>query len=320
LAQSTRQGKLENAMPDQPLSIALGSYGITAPLKQGEVDTRRLKFAFVAVEPITAGMRRMVRSLEFDICEMAFTTYLCARDVGVPVTALPVFVTRNFHHWAAFKTARSGIKVPKDLEGRRVAVNRGYTVTTGLWIRGILQAEYGVDLDSITWVPTDEEHVAQYVYPANVDLSRRGKAIADLLLSGDCDAAIGDVKSESAEITPLIPDARRAGFDYFRRTGIYPINHAVVVRNSVLEAQPWMAAELVAAFTRARGIYYDRLANGTAHAALDKAAIEVRSTLGIEPFPFGIEANRPALEAVATFAAEQKITRRRMDVAEMFAG
>jgi 4,5-dihydroxyphthalate decarboxylase len=306
-------------MPEHPLSIALGSYGITAPLKQGEVDTGRIQLQFVAVEPITAGMRRMVRKLEFDICEMAFTTYLCARDVGIPVTAIPVFVTRNFHHWAAFKTARSGIKVPKDLEGRRVAVNRGYTVTTGLWIRGILQTEYGVDLDKITWVPTDEEHVAQYAYPANVDLSRRGKAIADLLLSGDCDAAIGDVKSESADITPLIPEARQAGFDYFRRTGIYPINHAVVVRDAVLDAQPWVAAELVSAFTRARGIYYDRLASGTAQAALDKAAIEVKSTLGIEPFPFGIEANRPALEAVAIFAAEQKITRRRIPVTKMFA-
>jgi 4,5-dihydroxyphthalate decarboxylase len=306
-------------MLDQPLTIALGNYGITAPLKQGEVDTGRVQLKFVAVEPITAGMRRMVRKLEFDVCEMAFTTYLCARDVGVPVTAVPVFVTRNFHHWAAFKTARSGIKVPKDLEGRRVAVNRGYTVTTGLWIRAILQTEYGVDLDKITWVPTDEEHVAQYAYPANVDLSRRGQAIADLLTSGDCDAAIGDVKSESAEITPLIPEARQAGFDYFRRTGIYPINHAVVVRNAVLEARPWVAAELVAAFTRARSIYYDRLASGAATSPLDKAAMEVKSAVGIEPFPFGIEANRPALEAVSTFAAEQMITGRRMAVDDMFA-
>ena len=305
-------------MLDSPLTIALANYGITQPLKQGEVDLGRLRLNFAAVEPITAGMRAMVRSLDFDICEMAFTTYLCARDLGVPITAIPVFVTRNFHHWAAFKTQHSGIKSPKDLEGRRVAINRGYTVTTGLWIRGILQTEYGVDLAKITWVPTDEEHVAQYAYPANVDLSRRGKAISELLLHGDCDAAIGDVKSDSAEITPLIANARQAGFDYFHRTGIYPVNHAVVVRNAVLEAHPWVAAELMAAFTRARGIYYDRLASGAATAPLDKAAIEVRNALGIEPFPFGIDANRVSLEAVATFAAEQSITRRRKTVAEMF--
>jgi 4,5-dihydroxyphthalate decarboxylase len=306
-------------MPDTALTIALGTYGITAPLKLAEVDPGRLKLNFVEVEPITAGMRRMVRALDFDICEMAFTTYLCAKDLGVPVTAIPVFVTRNFHHWAAFKTAASGIKTPKDLEGLRVAVNRGYTVTTGLWIRGILATEYGVDLSKITWVPTDEEHVANYQYPGNVDLSRRGRPIAELLLSGDCDAAIGDVKSDQPEITPLIADARQCGFAYYRRTGIYPINHAVVVRNSTLETHPWVAGELIAAFSRARGIYYDRLANGAASAALDRAAMEVKSVLGIEPFPFGIDANGPALEAVATFAAQQQITRRRMTVAEMFA-
>jgi 4,5-dihydroxyphthalate decarboxylase len=305
-------------MRSSPLSIALGTYGITQPLKRGEIDHGRLDLAFVDVEPITAGMRRMVRALEFDVCEMAFTTYLCARDVGIPVTAIPVFVTRNFHHWAAFKTSRAGIATPKDLEGRRVAVNRGYTVTTGLWIRGILQTEYGVDLSRITWVPTDDEHVAQYQYPAHVDRSRRGRDIAELLTSGDCDAAIGDVKATTPEITPLIPEARQAGFASYRRTGIYPLNHAIVVRNAVLEAQPWIATELVAAFTRARGLYYDRLASGAADGALDKAALEVRTALGIEPFPFGIEANRAALEAVATYAADQQITRRRIPVAEMF--
>jgi 4,5-dihydroxyphthalate decarboxylase len=306
-------------MLDRPLTIALGNYGITAPLKQGEVDTGRLKLQFVEVEPITAGMRRMVRGLDFDICEMAFTTYLCAKDLGVPVTAIPVFLTRNFHHWAAFKTARSGIRTPKDVEGRRVAVNRGYTVTTGLWIRGILQSEYGVDLSKITWVPTDEEHVATYEYPNNVDLSARGEAIADLLTSGNCDAAIGDVKSTSPGIAPLVPDARKAGFDYYRRTGIYPINHAVVIRDAVLDEHPWVAAELVSAFTRARGVYYDRLDSGVAKAPLDIAALEVKSALGIEPFPFGVDHNRPALEAAATFAFEQKITTRRIPVAELFA-
>ena len=302
-----------------PLTIALGSYGLTAPLKEGRVDTGRLELDFIPVEPITAAMRRMVRGLEFDVCEMAFTTYLCAKDLGVPITALPVFVTRNFHHWAAFKTARSGIHAPKDLEGRRVAINRGYTVTTGLWIRGILAGEYGVDLDKVTWVPTDEEHVTGYAYPPNVDLSRLGRPITELLESGDCDAAIGDVKSSSAEITPLINDARATGLDWFRRTGIYPINHAVVVRDSVLQQRSQVAADLVAAFTAARSIYYDRLATGAVMAPLDIAALEVKSTLGIEPFLFGIAANRPALDAIVACAAAQKIIRRPMAVAELFA-
>ncbi|MGH7088579.1 MAG: ABC transporter substrate-binding protein, partial [Stellaceae bacterium] len=129
------------------LKTAMGTYGLTRPLKSGEVETG-LDLEFVEVDPITTnGMRPMVRALAFDICEMAFTTYLCARAAGKPITAIPVFVTRNFHQWAAFRTIRSGIAGPKDLEGRRVGVNRGYTVTTGLWVRGILKHEYGVDLD-----------------------------------------------------------------------------------------------------------------------------------------------------------------------------
>ena len=295
-------------MTDHPLTIAIGTYGVTAALKQGLVDTGRLQLQHIEIDPVTKAMRRMVRGLEFDICEMAITTYLCAKDRGLPVTAIPVFVTRNFHHWAAFATAQSGIKSPKDLEGRRMAVNRGYTVTTGVWVRGIWQTEYGVDLSRITWVPTDDEHVADYVYPANVDISCRGKEVADLLLSGDCAAAIGDVKSASPDIRPLIPDARKAGFDYYRRTGIYPINHTIVIRNSVLAERPWVATELFAAFEGSKQAYDAQLNSGATQTPADAAAREIRDVLAIEPFAFGIEPNRPALQAITTFAANQNIT------------
>ena len=128
--------------------------------------------------------------------------------------------------------AKSGIKTPKDLEGRVVGVNRGYTVTTGLWARGMLQSEYGVELDRITFVPTDDEHVAEFVAPSNVDYARfRGRSLAELLVNGEIDAAIGEIKVDSPDIKQLIPDARNAAFDYFRRTGVYPINHGLVVKN-----------------------------------------------------------------------------------------
>ena len=219
----------------QPLTIALGNYGLTKPIKQAGVDFGRLDLNFVEVEQIVPMMRRMCRKLEFDICEMAFTTYVCARAAGLPFTAIPLFVTRNFHHWAIFINEKSGIRTPKDLEGRKVGVNRGYTVTTGLWARGVLQSEYGVDLNKVTWVPTDDEHVLGFEYPANVDTSQRGKPMKELLLSGAVDAALGEVGVEAPEIKPLIPDAQNAAFDCFRKTGIYPINHGVVVKNSVLK-------------------------------------------------------------------------------------
>src|SRR4029077_4466300 len=163
--------------------------------------------------------------LEFDICEMALATYLCAKAHGKPITAIPVFVSRGFHHGAIFHNVNSPIKIPKDLEGRTIGVNRGYTVTTGLWARGILHSEYGVDLDKVTWIPTDDEHVEGFAAPKNVDYRFRGAKMRDLLLSGEIDAAIGEIAVDVPEIQPLIPDAQNAAFGYFRKTGIYPINH-----------------------------------------------------------------------------------------------
>ena len=258
----------------QPLTTAIGNYGLTKPLKEGRVSLGSLNLKQIEVSPITAAMRRMCRGLEFDICEMAFTTYLCARAIGKPFTAIPVFVTRNFHHWAIFTNARSGIKEPKDLEGRVVGVNRGYTVTTGLWARGMLQSEYGVDLDKITWVPTDDEHVQEFVAPKNVDYSRfRGRKLGELLVNGEIDAAIGEMGGvTSPDIKPLIPDAQNAAFAYFRKTGVYPINHGIVVKNSLLKEKPWIADDLMQAFQESKTIYLKDLQGSAGVSSWDKAA------------------------------------------------
>src|SRR5262245_50110544 len=133
----------------RPLTFALGNYGVTKPMKAAGADLGRLNLDFVEVEQIVPMMRRMCRGLEFDICEMAVPTYVCAPAACLPFPAIPVFVTRNLHHWAVFVKAKSGVKKPQALEGRKVGVNRGYTVTTGLWARGVLQSEYGVDLSKV---------------------------------------------------------------------------------------------------------------------------------------------------------------------------
>lgn len=303
----------------RPLTIALGSYGLTKPLKEGRVEAG-LPFDFVAVEQIVPMMRRMVRRLDFDVCEMAFTTYLCAKAAGKPITAIPVFLTRNFHHWAAFHNVKAGIKVPKDLEGRTVAVNRGYTVTTGLWIRGILETEYGVDLGRITWAPTDDEHVGEYRAPANVTYEFRGRPVAELLLSGEVAAAVGDVRAAAPEVKPLIADARNAGFAWFRKTGIYPINHTVVVKDEALAARPGLAGELVAAFTAAKRQYLARLDAGKDLSPADETALQLREVVGKDPYPFGIEANRKALEAIVRFAVDQRVIPAPLRPEELFAG
>ena len=305
-----------------PLTIAIGNYGLTKPLKDGTVRAGNLNLEYIQVDPIVAAMRRMVRGLDFDICEMALTTYLCAKAFGKPVTAIPIFPTRNFHHWAVFYNVNSGISKPKDLEGRTVAVNRGYTVTTGLWARGILETEYGVDLKKITWAPTDDEHVAEYKAPSNVDYSYRGKPIADLLVSGEIGAAVGDVRVNSPEVRQLIPDARNAGFAHFRKTGVYPINHGVVVKDSLLQAEPGLARGLFRAFQAAKKIYLAHLDAGRNLSPADEAAIALRQVVG-DPFPFGIKdrngPNRKALDTMIQFAVDQQVIPRKFSVEELFA-
>jgi 4,5-dihydroxyphthalate decarboxylase len=298
------------------LTIALGKYGVTQALHDGSVQPAGIALDFAQVSPITAAMRRMVRTLDFDVCEMAFTTYLCAKALGAPIVALPVFVTRKFHHWAAFRTASGPVQRPKDVEGRAVAVNRGYTVTTGLWVRGVLQHEYGVDLDRVTWVATDEEHVAEWRAPQNVDYGGRGKNAADLLLSGACAAAIGDVKSHSRDIRPLIDDAKAAALAWFRKTGIYPINHGVVIKTALLDEVPGIAQLLTDAFTAAKDAYMKRL--GADDTPEGKAARALSEFVG-DPFPFGIASNRKALDAIVRFSVEQRIMAKAIAVEHLFA-
>ena len=300
-----------------PLRIANATYGVNRALKDGTVKTP-LDLQFIEVGAITTnGMRPMVRELAFDICEMAFTTYLCARAAGKPITAIPVFVTRNFHQWAVFVHAKSGITSPRELEGRRVGVNRGYTVTTGLWARGVLQHEYGVDLDKITWCPTDEEHVAEFKAPANVDHRYVGGSAAELLASGEFAAAVGDIRVASPDVRPLIPNAREAGYAWYRKTGIYPVNHGIVIRNAVLEARPEIAVELYKAFAAAKEIYRARLAARQNLDKSDETALALGDVVG-DPFPFGVTANRKALETIVAFAVEQHMLPKPYAIEELF--
>src|SRR3954470_6689341 len=220
-----------------PLKTVTRTQGNNQALKDGSVKPRTFAFEFVEVNPLIAAFRRMVRGLEFDICEMAITTYICARAHGKKMTAIPVFLVRAFHHGAILVNAKAGIRTPKDLEGKKVGVNRGYTVTTGVWARGVLQDEHGVDLSKITWVLSGDEHVAEYKPPSNVVPIEKGKKMEDMLASGELPAAIG-VETDHPDVKPRIPHAQEAGFEALRRRGHYPINHTVVVKDELLSAHP----------------------------------------------------------------------------------
>ena len=307
-------------MTTPKLVTALQTLGHTAALKEGTVRLPGFELEWLEVSPIIQAFRRMVRGLEFDISEMAVTTYLTARAFGKPFTALPVFLVRGFHHGAIFHNTRRGIVSPKDLEGRRVGVSRGYTVTTGVWVRGVLQHEYGVDLDKVTWVLSGDEHVEEFRPPANVQRLEAGKTLESALVSGELAAAIG-IRTEHPDIAPLIPDAAAHAFRRLEHEGYYPINHTVVVKDSVLQQYPHLAAELFEALGAAKRQYLGRLRGGliATPTATDRMYARVLEITGNDPLPFGLEPNRAMLETLMGYAREQRILPRSLTLEAAFA-
>jgi 4,5-dihydroxyphthalate decarboxylase len=299
------------------LKTAIATYGHTAALKDGSVKPEGAELEIVEVSPIVGAFRRMVRGLEFDVSEMAITTYLAAREYGKRFTAIPVFPVRAFHHAPIAVNIRSGVGEPKDLEGKQVGV-RAYTVTTGVWARGILATEYGVDLDKVQWVVFDEEHVQEYRPPSNVENASPGSNIGKMLAEGELAAAIGAGQVDSPDVKPLIPDAQAAQSAWYRKTGIYPINHMVVIKDSLLEQDASLASRVSRAFDQAKQVFLRRLDSGEPLAGEDEALAKRRALVGEDPIPYGIENNRPALDAIIRFAHDQHILSKRVAAEEIF--
>ena len=306
-------------MSERRLRTVTRTQGNNQALKDGSVVPNGFSFAFEEVPVLVDAFRRMVRGMEFDVCEMALTTYICARAHGKRFTALPVFLVRAFHHGAILVNTRSGIRTPKDLEGRRVGVNRGYTVTTGLWARSVLQDEYQVDLSKITWVLSGDEHVAEYRPPSNVLPIEPGRTMAEMLASGELAAAIG-VESKHADVAPLIANAQDAGLAALRARGHYPINHLVVVRDELLQAEPTLAGAVFDSFVRSKRIYLERLKAGTLEkpSAVDALHQRVMAITG-DPLPYGIAPNRAVLDDIVGHCLRQGIIQTPVRVEDLFA-
>jgi 4,5-dihydroxyphthalate decarboxylase len=307
-------------MPQRPLTIVTRTQGNNRALREGAIVPATAQLEFVDVPVLVHGFRRMVRSLEFDVCEMALTTYLCAREHGVRFTALPVFLVRGFHHGAIARRVGGGIEEPKQLQGTRVGVNRGYTVTTGVWARGVLASEHGVDLDTVTWVLSGDEHVAAYRPPSNVVPAPGGDTLPDLLARGELSATIG-AGGDSPDTTTLIPDAEEAGYAALRDRGHYPINHLVVVRDDVLAERPGLAEDLFDAFAESKRRYVGQLRD---HAiaeptAVDRMHARVMAVTGADPLPYGIEPNRTVLTELLQHAVDQHILTEAPELDSLFA-
>jgi NMT1/THI5 like protein len=301
------------------LKTVTRTQGNNQALKDGTVRARGFEFEFVEVDPLIDAFRRMVRTLEFDVCEMAMTTYITARAHGKRMTGLPIFLMRAFHHGAIVYNTKAGVGSPRDLEGKRVGVNRGYTVTTGLWARSVLANQYGVDLSKITWVLSGDEHVAEFRLPANVVPIEKGLKMADLVASGELPAAIG-VEIDHPDVKTLIPAPKEAAFAALREYGHYPINHLMVVKDELLQAHPELGPELFNSFAQAKRLYVERLRAGAIDkpTAVDEMHRRVMQITGGDPLPYGIEPNRRMLEEVVRSALEQNIITAPVTVEELF--
>ena len=315
------------------LKIAIAEYGHTRGVTSGAIPVEGADLDFVKVVPIIGAFRRMVRDLEFDICEMAPTTYMIARALGAPYIALPIFLMRRFHHGGFVVRPDSGIKVPKDLEGKKVGV-RAYSVTTGVWTRGIFINEYDLDSSKVTWVVDDEEHVTALKLPPNVVHVAEGKSLQSMMKAGEIQAGFSgpagvgrsgppvsgwDKAAPAAADTypELIADVENVEANWFKTTGIYPIHGLIVVKDEHISRHPWLARSLMDAFVKAKQPYLEQIKGGQGDTPEDKRYRKFLSLMS-DPLPYGMAANRPSIEALVTYSLQQKLIPTRPELERVF--
>ncbi len=287
------------------LRTALGKSPLVRALKEGVVTSDLVRFEFVDVDPITRAFRRMTRAMEFDLCEIALTTHAQARAYGKPITALPVVLLRGFHHGALICRRDSPLRGPIDLVGKRIGV-RAWSQTTGVWVRGILQDDHGVAPDAMAWITEEDAHVQEFADPPCVARMAAGQDLRAMLLSGEIDATVALAGIDPAQIRTVIPDADAAAAAWYRRNGAYPVNHVVVVKDALLAEYPWLGAELMRLFVESK------------QRAPASAPSSLTALVGEDPEPYGIDANRPAIELLMRYAAQQKLIPRAYGVDELF--
>jgi len=312
------------------LTIAVAEYPHTSAVRNGSIPIDGVDAEIVTVRPQIAAFRRMVRQVEFDVCELAATTYVIARAHGAPFVALPIFLQRRFHHSGLLVRPDAGISTPKDLEGKPVGV-RAYSVTTGVWTRGVLIDEFGLDSSKVTWVVDDEEHVAALTLPPNVVKAPAGRSLADMMASGELAAGFsgnagvgrrgaptGDWKTVAADYPDLMPNAKPLEAEWYQRTGIYPMHGTIVVKASVLRDHPWVARSLFDAFSRAKRDWLAKLDAGASDDPADEKYAALRKIVGDDPLPYGIAPNLASIAALERTAFEQGLTPRRLSVDQLF--
>ena len=280
------------------LRTHLAEYPVSHAVRAGEVRSDLVRLDYVGPKQAYEGFKPLVREGAYDASELALVTFLQAKAYGKRLVALPAIVLGRFQHGLIGYNAGKGELAPKDIEGRRVGV-RSYTQTTGVWLRGILAHEYGVDLGRVKFVTMEDPHVTEYRDPPFVERASGAKKLGQMLLDGDVEAAIMGELPKDPHIRPLIPDPEAAARAWHAKHGAVQINHIFVVNADLSKTRPDVVKEIF------------RLLLASKKAAPPPAG-------GIDSLPFGVAAMRKPLELIAQYAFEQKIIPRHIAVDELF--
>jgi len=314
------------------LSLACGPYDRTEPLRTGAARPEGIDLIYVPIQSPPEIFSRMVSNGAFDVSEMSCAHTMIRRGQNdFPFVALPVFPSRMFRHGYIFVNADAGIRKPEDLKGKRIGVPE-YSQTAAIWIRGLLAHEYSVSLDTIRWFSggvnaPGRPDVLVNVPDAEVSITRvKDRTLNEMLVDGEIDALIGARKpaafGRDPRIQRLFPEYRELEKDYYRKTGIFPIMHTVVIKEELYREQPWIAESLFKAFVQAKEICMAGMRFSSALRYmlpwLQADLEEMNEIFGPDPWPYGLESNRHVLTTLVQYLVEQRLLRRAIPLEELF--
>jgi 4,5-dihydroxyphthalate decarboxylase len=316
------------------LTFACGRYDRTEALRTGDVTIEDIDLKYIPIDAPREIFDRMVGKREFDLSELSSSEFISMTGRGdCPFVALPVFPSRVFRHGFIFINKRAGIGSPKDLEGKRIGVPL-YTQTAAIWIRGHLTHQYGVDLQAVRWVQGAVEksgnhgkpNVVPLLKPVNIERNESAHSLGELLARGEIDVLIGSRAPETLgrhpDVARLFPNYREVEKEFYSQTGIFPIMHLVAIRREVYEKNPWIAGNLYRAFVDSKNWALARMRFSGSQCYMlpwQFADVdEIDDVFGGDPWPYGIEPNRPTLEALLQYMVEQHFIAKTLASEELF--
>ncbi len=308
------------------LTLACGDYEITRPLKDGTVRPDGIDLKVVTAMDSPTRHWRFLRNREFDMAEVSSSSYIAARDNALPFRAIPVFPHRRFRHGFVFVNTAKGITKPTDLIGKRVGV-KFFLNSAALWLRGILQHDYGVPFKSIEWFTELDEDIAQVSLDGvRITQVPKGKTIVEMLTDGELDAVlhpdlIAPLRDRDPRVGRLFPNYKADEAAWFKQTGIFPIMHVLGLRQEIVQKYPWVPVNMYIAFDEAKAIAMRRMENPriVPLAWYREAWEEQQELMGRDPWEYGLtERNRHNLETLVGYSHEQGLIKRRIPLEELF--